>query len=130
MSVAGLLVLKLLVNLTLWDAINAIPSIISVCVWSLGNTPGTWSCTPLQGHSWQYIRHPGKACGYMPAISCYLISGRALLVNASVTNQCSLSLSHLLGILHSTSQRQHLRASIHHGFNYKEQGSSDSLIHV
>lgn len=42
----------------------------------------------------------------------------------------SLSLSHLLGILHSTSQRQHLRASIHHGFNYKEQGSSDSLIHV
>ena len=79
MSVAGLLVLKLLVNLTLWDAINAIPSIISVCVWSLGNTPGTWSCKPLQGHSWQYIRHPGKACGYMPAISCYLISGRALL---------------------------------------------------
>ncbi len=58
--------------------------------------------------------------------ACYLVSGNALLGKGSVTNPCSPS--HLLGILHSTSQCQHLRASIHQGFNYKKQGANSGCI--
>ena len=58
--------------------------------------------------------------------ACQLVSGNAVLGKASVTNPCSPS--HLLGILHSTSQCQHLRASIHQGFNYKKKGVNSGCI--